>query len=109
MRYYTRSKGVGRGFHKYQDPDGSKHRAARFGQATGRQTPERAPIVYPTGMQSEAAPTMIQSAPISEEDIPSVDSELELRQRQAGIGTSIVRPYSNPLLAKKSVFWGMNK
>jgi hypothetical protein len=75
--------------------------------ATGRRIPERAPVVYPT--QAVSQPIQVQSTPIIEEDIPSVDAEMEMRQRQAGIGTSIVRPYSNPLLAKKNVLWGVMK
>ena len=99
-RYFTKSRGVGRGFHKYQDPSGAVHRAARFGQATGRRKYEQPLSMRPpptmsvrdTFASEESAPVV----PLAQEEVPIVDQGGAPWLRKQVV-TRGVRPYDNPL------------
>ena len=99
-RYFTKSRGIGRGFHKYQDPSGAVHRAARFGQATGRRKyetplslrPSPAINVRDTFVGEEVGPVV----PLVQEDVPIVDQgDAPWLRKQ--VVTRGVRPYNDPL------------
>jgi hypothetical protein len=105
FRYFTRSKGVGRGFHKFQDPTGERHRLARFGQATGRRGYQPAPVRAPMGQVE--MPVRVPARLITEEVEPmptpvvervrAEEAEERLPREDEEFATPGVRPYSNVL------------
>jgi hypothetical protein len=100
-RYFTKSRGIGRGFHKYQDPSGAVHRAARFSISSGRHKYETPLSMRPSPMMSasrnvfaseESAPVV----PLAREEVPIVDQgDAPWLRKQ--VVTRGVRPFNNPL------------